>query len=191
MDNDCGCSGVINSSTNCPGCLSEDCVFTTNSECVVLSVDLPNLNINQSQGLDEALTAIDNLILGSVLQKKITIPSANVLTLDTIPYQLLAPPGVGKFYTILSIQIGQGTGNTVYTVIPGQLSVLSSTGAGAYWTIGDGILNTLDTSTLYSFVLNSSGDLVINDAVVLIDTTALTLGDFPINVYISYQIKSV
>lgn len=32
---------------------------------------------------------------GSILTKKITIPTASVLTLNTIPYSLIAAPGVG------------------------------------------------------------------------------------------------
>ena len=194
MAEDCNCPDPIEVSNDCSDC-SVECPVTLNSECVTYNgVELPNLNIDPAQGINDIFVAIDNAITGQVLQVKVVVPASSVVLLFTNPYTLINAPGSGKYIQPLSVEIKNDTTGVAYTVGSSNLRVKTTNATNPAFITSDASLTTTSTSIVSKMIPGTTGydTLRINDPLVLSHQTANPAGgDQDVAVLISYLIVTV
>lgn len=194
---DCNCPDPIEVSNDCESC-SVECPVTLNSECVTYNgVELPNLDIDPSQGLNDILLAIDNALEAEIFEDVVTVTSAQIKQLFSTPKTLIVAPGSGKFLSILNVQFKlESGGTTAYTVAGVNLRFRFLNAANPLLILSDAAL-TSTNSNIPSYPIPSTtgtgfDNSRINDPFVL-DTTSSNpgTGDFTAKVYLKYMITTV
>jgi hypothetical protein len=128
---------------------------------------------------------------GSVNTIKVSLTSANILALNATPFTLIAAQGAGTIVNVLKVWYSYNHNTTAYTG-GGFLTVKlgSAFGATISGNIG-GILNSgsniigMPSMSVSSSTGTSGFD---NTAVVLYNTSAQTLGDGTLDVYLTYDV---
>ena len=194
---DCNCPDPIEVSNDCESC-SVECPVTLNSECVTYNgVELPNLNIDPAQGINDIFVAIDNALEAEIFEDVITVTSAQIKLLFSTPKTLIVAPGSGKFLSILNVQFKlESGGTTPYTVAGVNLRFRFLNAANPLLILSDAAL-TSTNSNIPSYPIPSTtgtgfDNSRINDPFVL-DTTSSnpSTGDFTAKIYLKYMITTV
>ena len=190
----CDCDEVVASSSNCSDCETE-CLGLANTSCLVYNgVELPNLGIDPSQGVNDVFVAIDDAIQGQVLQTQVTVPSASVLLLFGTPYTLINAPGSGKYIEPISVEFKMDTSSVAYGVAGSNLRIKTLNATNPAFIVSDSVLSTTNTNIVSKGIPGTTGydTLRINDPLVLSHQTANPAGgDQDVAVLISYLIVTV
>lgn len=122
---------------------------------------------------------------------KVTLSSAQVLTLNTIPVEIIPAPGAGKIINIISA-IGRNTFNSVAFDAPGDLIIAntSDVAVGIFSENGNVLVNAgVDKLNKMTPVYTSTKQFSENEAVVArLKTGNPTVGNGAIDVYVTYEI---
>ena len=125
---------------------------------------------------------------------KLTILSASVLTLNTIPIEIIPAPGVGYFTEII-----QCSGSLIFNTTPyaaaSTINLITDTATVAQFTIAP-ILNAINSTTRTGQFVNASAtnatQCIENKAVyVQVPATDPTTGDSNIIIYAAYRIVTI
>lgn len=190
----CDCEEVVPSNSNCSDCETE-CLGLANTSCLVYNgVELPNIGIDPSQGVNDVFVAIDDAIQGQVLQTQVTIPSASVLLLYSTPYTLINAPGSGKYIQPISIELKMDTSSVAYGVAGSNLRIKTLNATNPAFIVSDSVLSTTNTNIVSKAIPGATGYdvLRVNDPLQISHQTANpTAGDEDLLVIITYLIKTI
>jgi len=121
---------------------------------------------------------------------KITLSAVQVLTLNTIPIEIIPAQGVGKIINVISA-IARNTFNTVAFDAPGDLIIGHNTSSvGIFSEDGNLVVNAgVDKLNKLTPVYTSTKQLVENDSLVVkLLTGNPTVGDGTIDLYVTYEV---
>ena len=145
---------------------------------------------NVSWNLQNQLADSDGIKAGTLLEKIIDIPAAEVLTLFSAPVECVPAQGVGKVIEFVSAVLFLDYGTTQYATAGNLRFHMATTGTVVSDQIdtGDFMDEAADT---YKVVQALSADVALqdNEALTLMCKTAdPTAGDSPIKVRVMYRI---
>jgi len=125
-----------------------------------------------------------------ISSEKLVIPSASVLTLNSVPLTIVSAPGPGKAIDVFSFAMKMTFNSSAYATYT-RLSLITDTAVDNQATLGTNILGS--TFSIFRTVgkLQGNGDenIVENkDLTVWVETGDPTAGDSDITVYVSYRI---
>lgn len=124
-----------------------------------------------------------------IQEAKLTIPTAEVLTLNSIPIEIVPAPSVGYAIQILSASMRLVYNSAAYAT--NTVVVLTTVGAGTeeQFEFASGALtSTVDTFTIATNSANQSEQIIENAAVqVEIANGDPTAGNSDIDIYITYR----
>jgi hypothetical protein len=145
--------------------------------------------------------AVGNIVVptggggGTVNTIKVTLPSSAILALNATPFQLIAPPGLGKTLNVLKIFFKYNYNTTVYSG-GGSLTTSLNYGFGAI-PVSNGIGGLLyQSSEAYAKPTMYTGSIVTtfgyaNVGLYLTVTAPQTGGDGSLDVYITYDVVTL
>lgn len=191
----CGCSDNIVTPGGYSPCL-ENCTGTEqSSECIqYVGPDLSNLDIVSGQGLNDVLYNINELGIGTIILKRITIPSINILQLYSDPFIIIPAPGSGKFIQIINVWANMGgTLSIAYTVSGGVLYIQGENASNKAFQAPDAVLGTTNSNIITQFDPMSNFDSIrVNDNILLYGSDFdPTSGTGDLNLFVMYSINSI
>lgn len=195
--NSCGCSNCTQpTSSTCNECDSE-CSDMTNTSCAVYNgAPLDNIDIETNENLNVVLSHIDEKIgdvlgiSGSILTKKVTIPSSDILALHSTPIVLLPAPGAGKFINVLTVCATISNGTTPYVASAG-LAIYIDTASNNLMGSSDTLIYTDDRIHQFAFTNDNSQFIIDKELMIKSGSPNPTSGDGDLLLYITYQIITV
>ena len=117
---------------------------------------------------------------------EVTVPSANVLTLLSSPYQVLGTPTPGYIYDIISATIQMTWNTTAYTQI-NDLVLKNETASDNMAAVSSSVITTGGGNQYRQFSIND-GDIKAGEVLYLTTTgTDPTLGDCDVTVSVVYR----
>ena len=134
-------------------------------------------------------TAGNVTIAGIMQQVKVSLTSANILTLNnSTPFVIIAAPGAGKLINVVSVFYVFNFVTTPYSSVSLR-AALDSSG----FTVATGLSNLLNASATTSARPNISGgglttSSLANNSLGLFTTLAPTGGDGTLDVYVTYNV---
>jgi hypothetical protein len=173
---------------------------------------------DDSGNISEKIGATISAIGGSIIESKITIPTSNVKTLNSAPYELIPAPGAGKVIDVISavsrfiggtvsyansgyikVQYG-GSGGSVFASFYGNPN--STLGTEVFETLADWISDGSSSAVIgnpaflklrTSTGFDSAGDESFqeNESIELWASTDNTIGNSDMIMYLTYRILTL
>jgi hypothetical protein len=124
---------------------------------------------------------------------RITIPSAEVLTLNSVPVEVIEAPGAGYAVQVLSASMKMVFNSSGYTTNTSLVLVSSGAGTEEQFAFASGALSSLvDTFTIATNSANQSVQIIENDPIMAqIGIGDPLAGDSDIELFIYYRLLSV
>jgi len=131
--------------------------------------------------------------VGIIRTAKLFIPSASVLTLNSVPLTIVPAPGVGKAIEASTCAMKMTFNSSAYATNT-RLILQTDTAVNEQVSFNPAVLSSSTSifRTLSSVTSNGSDNILENkDLTVLVDTGDPTAGDSDITVYVSYRIIEI
>jgi hypothetical protein len=132
--------------------------------------------------------------VGIIRTAKLFIPSASVLTLNSVPLTIVPAPGVGKAIEASTCAMKM-TFNSLAYATNTQLRLITDTAPDPQVVFGANVLSSSTSifRTISSTTTTNQGENIVEnkDLTVLVDTGDPTAGDSDITVYVSYRIIEI
>lgn len=143
-----------------------------------------NINLAGDQGTPGSSAGMSNTVL--------SITTGQVLTLFSIPIQILAAPGAGKGYDLVDASATLAYNTTAYAGNT-NIQIIGASSGIVYANLNSTIL-TETSSTIYKFDMKgtTSFKVGVNEALQVIQTTSNpTTGNSPMKFYLTYKIITI
>ncbi len=192
----CGCNDttVVPACSDCVPCTDAACTDTINAKCIVLEDAYPNIGSTESQGLPEVFQLVNDMLVDYMYTEIITIPTASVQTLFSLPYTIVNAAGTNTFINVLNISARISGGTVPYVVDSGSIVFRFLGNVQNSWVIDTALLTQTNSNLIEQCQksITTAPNIPVNAKLELLSTAVdPSSGNGSLVIYIQYTKQTI